>query len=249
MNRKKFIESQGATCLNWTWSWSFINKKDKVIIFGAWDKETNGNTTVILDKKWEYNPIGRKNKAYTQSLEHIRLIEEKGYSLKTFKIIYSDEKKDVNNNGPAVIKDFIPELNTMTLIKKGTKWYALNDRISYFLPEEVENPTQYFEGACRKVTVNTYERNFEARKKCISHYGLKCIVCSFDFQKVYGSLGDGYIHVHHLKPLSEIGKEYKLDPIKDLRPVCPNCHAMIHRRQSDLSIDDLKSHLKKTKNT
>ncbi|MBZ6758337.1 HNH endonuclease, partial [Klebsiella grimontii] len=25
MNRKQFIQSRGATCRNWTWSWSFIN--------------------------------------------------------------------------------------------------------------------------------------------------------------------------------------------------------------------------------
>ena len=46
--------------------------------------------------------------------------------------------------------------------------------------------------------------------------------------------------MHHLKQLSDIGDEYELDPIKDLRPVCPNCHAMIHRQKSALSIEDIK---------
>ncbi len=36
-------------------------------------------------------------------------------------------------------------------------------------------------------------------------------------------MGEGFIHVHHLKPLSEVGYEYRVDPIRDLRPVCPNC--------------------------
>ena len=56
---------------------------------------------------------------------------------------------------------------------------------------------------------------------------------------VYGERGVGFIHVHHLKPLSEISKEYEVDPIGDLRPLCPNCHAMIHRRP-EMGIEELK---------
>ena len=53
-------------------------------------------------------------------------------------------------------------------------------------------------------------------------------------------LGRGFIHVHHLKPLSEIQEEYEIDPIADLRPICPNCHAMIHCNTEMMSIKDLK---------
>jgi 5-methylcytosine-specific restriction protein A len=54
-------------------------------------------------------------------------------------------------------------------------------------------------------------------------------------------LGEGFIHVHHLKPLAQIGEQYELDPINDLRPVCPNCHAMLHRASPALSIDALRA--------
>ena len=244
MNRKQFIESQGATCRNWNWSWSFVNETDKVIIFGAWDIHVDGNMTMILDKAWKYSTGGRKNAGFPQSLEHVRLIEEEGYELKTFKIIYSDEKRDANEVGPAVIKDFVPELESKSLKKVGTKWYASDGSVSNLLPEEIDSPDRYLEGASKTVSVNTYERNSEARGKCIEHYGLKCSVCSFDFEEKYGDLGEGYIHVHHIIPLSEIGGEYNLNPIEDLRPVCPNCHAIIHRTQPALSIDQLKDHIK-----
>ena len=108
------------------------------------------------------------------------------------------------------------------------------------LPEEILSPNQYFEGASKTITINTYERNNVAREKCIEKYGYKCSVCTFDFEKVYGDFGKEYVHVHHLVPLSQIGKEYYLDPVKDLRPVCPNCHAMIHRTQPALSIEQVK---------
>jgi len=67
-----------------------------------------------------------------------------------------------------------------------------------------------------------------------------CVICGFDFGTVYGDDFRGFIHVHHLKPLSEIKKEYEVNPITDLRPVCPNCHAIIHYGGRLRSIDEVK---------
>ena len=97
-------------------------------------------------------------------------------------------------------------------------------------PDEVDRRGHYVEGAVKTVKVNQYERSGAARDECIRHYGPTCAVCKFDFGVVYGDIGLGFIHVHHLKPLSEITGEYEPDPKKDLIPVCPNCHAMIHRQ-------------------
>lgn len=107
------------------------------------------------------------------------------------------------------------------------------------LPEEVESPESYIEGATKKISVNIYERNPQARKACLAAYGHLCSVCGFNFEDQYGDIGRGYIHVHHLKQLADIGVEYKLDPIADLRPVCPNCHAMLHRRRPAYTIEEL----------
>jgi len=121
MTRKKFIESNGATCRNWHWSWSFINQKKKTIIFGAWQHETNRRFSLVLREKWQYSPKGRKQTGYSQSREHIRLIEEKGYKLKIFTMIISNE-----NIFPAKIKHFIPELSEKKLIKRGKEWRAID---------------------------------------------------------------------------------------------------------------------------
>lgn len=93
------------------------------------------------------------------------------------------------------------------------------------------NEGGYVEGAMRIVNSKRYERNRDAREACIAHYGAKCNVpgCGFDFEEEYGELGIGFIHVHHVKPISEQNSEYVVDPINDLIPVCPNCHSMIHR--------------------
>ena len=106
-------------------------------------------------------------------------------------------------------------------------------------PDEVAPDVVYREGAIKTVSVNAYERNPEARARCIEHWGARCAVCVIDFGRQYGDIGEGFIHVHHLRPLVQIGTEYEVDPIQDLRPVCPNCHAMIHRTEPPLSIDEL----------
>jgi 5-methylcytosine-specific restriction protein A len=112
------------------------------------------------------------------------------------------------------------------------------------LADEADAEKTYIEGATKQVTINYYERSAEARSICIGHYGLHCSVCGFHFESVYGEIGAGFIHVHHLKPLSEVKKGYRLNPIRDLRPVCPNCHAMLHRSTPALAIEELKALLK-----
>lgn len=115
--------------------------------------------------------------------------------------------------------------------------------------DEIPNPETVFEGAKREIIVNSYERNHQAREKCIAVHGCKCAVCDMDFEKVYGEIGRGFIHVHHIVPLSSIGKEYELDPLKDLVPVCPNCHAMLHRKEPPYDVDDLRKKMIKKADT
>ena len=111
-------------------------------------------------------------------------------------------------------------------------------------PNEVDDRGTYVEGAVCRVMVNAYERNPKARRRCIDFHGTKCYICGFDFFKAYGPIAEGFIHVHHLRELSEIQSEYKVDPIKDLRPVCPNCHAVLHRRKPSYSIEEVKKFLR-----
>lgn len=115
------------------------------------------------------------------------------------------------------------------------------DTIVY--PDDVDKPETFVEGVTKRVSINYFERNPKARDACIKHYGYSCHVCDFNFEKHYGVLGKNFIHVHHLKPLHEITTEYEVHPIKDLRPVCPNCHAMLHRNKECLSISELKEKL------
>lgn len=96
------------------------------------------------------------------------------------------------------------------------------------------------EGAKVEVQVNRYERDPVNRMRCIQIYGSKCWVCDTDFEAVYGPLGQGYIVVHHIIPVSKIGANYVVSPRTDLVPLCPNCHAMVHRTDPPVHPRDLR---------
>lgn len=118
-------------------------------------------------------------------------------------------------------------------------------------PDEVKDYNSLFEGQKQKVYVNAFERNPKARKQCIEHYGATCSICEFDFENTFGDIGKGFIHVHHLIPLSNLNRKYEVDPIQDLLPVCPNCHAMLHTENPPLKPEELKEivHNKRLKRT
>ncbi|OEK68688.1 HNH endonuclease [Staphylococcus equorum] len=104
---------------------------------------------------------------------------------------------------------------------------------------ELEN-TEYIEGKPYIQYGMKYERNQALRKKAIEIHGTTCKVCGFNFKSRYGDLGEGFIEIHHIKPMFSIKKEVTVNPEDDLIPLCSNCHKMIHRNSKQpLSIEEL----------
>ena len=106
--------------------------------------------------------------------------------------------------------------------------------------EDVETEA-LLEGGVRDAVVQVPRRNTTARQHCIAIHGNACHVCKMDFGSRYGEIGEGYIEVHHLFPLAGTDEAQTIDPRNDLRPVCPNCHAMLHRWSPPYSIEHIKS--------
>lgn len=140
----------------------------------------------------------------------------------------------------AGVKHYIEGSDLFLLLDTISPTYATPVSDEEPLPEEIDSSTIHYEGAKRQITVNAYERNASARKQCVAYYGYNCSVCKMNFESFYGTIGQKFIHVHHLQPLSELQDRYQVDPIKDLRPVCPNCHAMLHKRKPPFTIDELQ---------
>ena len=145
----------------------------------------------------------------------------------------------IQGSGIAVPPAAVPKLHEM--------WVRHTSTLVFRSPDEPRGADgQAFpEGALSRVEVNRYERDPRARKACLNHWGHRCAVCGLSFEERYGPLGQDFIHVHHLLELSKVPPGYQVDPVNDLRPVCPNCHAMMHRATGPaLSIDELRGHLR-----
>jgi 5-methylcytosine-specific restriction protein A len=118
-----------------------------------------------------------------------------------------------------------------------------NETIATDYPDEAYLDNQLFpEGAKLTVQVNRYERNPEARAKCIEIHGTRCEICKMSFAETYGFFAKDFIHVHHKTPLHQISDSYEVNPETDLMPVCPNCHAMLHRQENGcpMTVERLK---------
>ena len=115
-----------------------------------------------------------------------------------------------------------------------------NTDVGPILAEEIFTPDEYIEGTSIRISVNAYERDTKARKECLRIHGYRCAVCKIKLSDVYGKVASKIIHVHHVIPLSTIKREYKVNPQKDLRPVCPNCHAIIHSKSEPYSIEQVQ---------
>ncbi len=211
--------------------YSYCSDAKKQVLFSL-DCSNDLNNNLILSPTWA-------KKGYAHSLKHINKIRNKGYDLLVFK---TQTKK--NKQGETIADGFNPLLEKRTLLAENDMFRAIP--LNILSSEEVHvSGSPYFEGVTKTITVNAYERNIAARQACLKEFGYICQICGFDFEKIYGVRGKEFIHVHHIVPLSQIKSEYELKPLEDLIPVCPNCHAMLHRGGHTMLPDELKVILNK----
>lgn len=112
------------------------------------------------------------------------------------------------------------------------------------LPEDTQvvlTNAKYVEGRISDVTLRRRERSLEARAACLAAYGFSCYVCGLNLRTQYVGLATEVIHVHHEEPLAGALGEREFDPVATMKPVCPNCHAVIHTREPPYSINEVKA--------
>jgi 5-methylcytosine-specific restriction protein A len=186
-----------------------------------WSGEPDKKTNYI---RFEYDILLNPEKEDILSMDYLKTNEK-----------LTEQHWSTQNSGIQIRQNVAEELEKVLFD------FTLKERGLVVKPDFVENTEKgLIEGAVRQITSNKYERNQQARKICIDKYGTQCSVCGFDFEKTYGEIGKDFIHVHHLQQVSTIKKEYEINPSEDLRPVCPNCHVMIHRKKIPLTIEELK---------
>ena len=168
---------------------------------------------------------------------HSRPLPHKGsWAMGTPLFIYIETENQARSMGPLLQFLSSSRTNSKSAGDKSKHAYWSSNS-----EESVQAPENVSEGSKVLVLVSRYERSKKNRTLCIQAYGALCYVCGFDFSKTYGEIGKGYIHVHHLTPLATLkGKSRKINPVRDLRPVCPNCHEMLHQSNPPRTIDQLR---------
>lgn len=187
----------------------------------------------IRDDKEYWLNIEEYQKSLIGKFIRLRLIEQVSNDFMRLENLQHNGLK-LAPQGPIKIKDD-------NLLKYIEKFFTDNYQIDFF-PDILNEGEAYYEGAKKSILVNKYERSSKARENAVRFHGLSCKVCEINFEEKYGIIGKDFIHIHHLVPINEIGKNYKIDFQKDLIPVCPNCHSMLHRilNGRELTVDELK---------
>ena len=195
----------------------------------------------IRDDEEYWINIEEYQKSLTGRFIRLRLIEQ----------VSNDFMKldKLQQNGLKVAPQRPMKIKDDKLLKYIEKYFTDNNQIDFF-PDILNEYESHYEGAKKSVLVNKYERSSKARENAVKFHGCKCKVCGINFEDKYGLIGKGFIHIHHLVPINEIGENYKIDYQKDLIPVCPNCHSMLHRKLygRELTVDELKQELNRIQN-
>jgi hypothetical protein len=107
----------------------------------------------------------------------------------------------------------------------------------FLLPYDFEGEE---EGAAADSLSTRYERSKANRSLCLAFHGYQCKACGINLEDQYGDVARRFIHVHHVNPLFATGVT-KPDPVRDMVPLCPNCHGIAHLQNAPYSIEEIKS--------
>lgn len=239
------LKETGKVELEWncTNNYNKIKRGDRAFLIriGVNPKGIIGSGTVTSDPFLSKHWSDPEKKVHTVKIEFDVLIDADKDPI----LLQEDLEKTLpsqlrspRSSVTTIGEEIIPE------IEKEWFEFLATTKLSFNPFEENSDNLSFLEGAALQVTQTRYERNSHARNECLKYHGYSCSVCEFNFEKKYGALGDKFIHVHHLTEISKIKKEYIVNPIEDLRPVCPNCHAMLHKRNPSLTIEELKQIIK-----
>lgn len=244
------LEASPTTSLSGQWATKYFTHGDKLILvakvaIGPVDLRTAENRYDVARGHMQF--YGKPH-SHSQQTEFLKLSRGE-LSLEVFALWKAGHDRFMYLGSPAIVRwlDNVEIEQGIKSIMLELSFLEASDHEIDGGPEgtqQSEDGLSAREGKQLTVLVNRYERDPSLRSACLQFFGPTCRICDFDFQAKYGELGRDFCHVHHVKPLAEVGEDHAVDPTTDLIPVCANCHAMLHRRSPALHPDQLKVLLK-----
>ncbi|MCF7815300.1 MAG: HNH endonuclease [Candidatus Cloacimonetes bacterium] len=249
-------------------------KKDNILIITPADLPKIKSFSIKIELGWRSLnfkfQLGNYAKSFIKAMHESIKSEKESFLIFTEKIIanstmahstikFDDLEYDLRNmdSWPTNWETIIISLKVVGILVEQNGIFNFNEIFPYiqsffgmvFSLLPVENTKQDIgegevEGDIQYSYNRKYERSRVNRAACLQVHGTKCGICGFDFGKVYKSIGEGFIEVHHIVPLSEMCDSYSINPRTDLIPVCPNCHSMLHRRKPAFTPEEIKKLIK-----
>lgn len=139
-------------------------------------------------------------------------------------------------------KNYLARMNLTIVEKQGKREYVRGQVVN----EDMEST--YPEGMKKYRIHRMLERDTKitrlAKKRRLHEFGeLRCDVCNFSFYRMYGDVGAGFIEAHHTIPVSEKSGKHRTK-ISEIALVCSNCHRMLHRAGSSMTLGKLREIVK-----
>ncbi len=216
-----------------------------------------GELTIFFNPSGEDAEIlsGRSDTKFSQKVRN--LVSHRESNSMDIYTTFAGGVYGITKQGEAYLDTRIDELNY--LFSQKFQYDDVIEAVDNIIDEKKKillyDETLVTEGSVNTKISKIRERSQLLRDKAIEHYSypdgrIVCEVCGFDYTVVYGEWGQGFIEIHHEKPIcqyDENGTEVFIsEAIKYVKPLCANCHRMIHRKKNNpITIDELKSIIKK----
>lgn len=189
----------------------------------------------------------RKDTYFSQKVRNLKshdTLERDGYA------IYSDGQFQITSKGALFVENNIESIRY--LLHSGFDYDDVRHVFGEFAtkPKTMHIPYEEIvvEGISKNVSVKVRERSRKLRDAAIEHFTqngvIKCDCCGFEFKSFYGPrFGGSCIEIHHIKPIFSYSNENVQksieEALRNLLPVCPNCHRVIHKQH--ITADSLQA--------
>ena len=210
-------------------------KTSELIYLLSKDLEISGRDAEILH--------GRRDTYFSQKVRNLvshRTLERKG--LATYEKIGKDGLHKITDKGERYL---VENINNFAFIinnnfnEKQRKQALDKDFLDLIIEEGFVQIGQVKAKARSRMLVAI------AKKHYLFNGKISCVACNFNFHDFYGEIGRGYIEIHHLKPIYAYESKLKQsiqDALKNVVPLCSNCHSIVHRKNDPiLSIPSLQN--------
>lgn len=218
---------------------------------GMTTKELIKNLTELLQPSGEDVEIlsSRSDTKFSQKVRNLtshKTLSKKGLAVEP---TVRGGRMKITSKGKALVDRHRADLSTLLEFSFDDSAAELR-QLTREQPVVVLDERTVTEGEMRFRTAEYRTRSRELRKAALDYYAangrLICEVCEFDFASAYPSVGEGYIQLHHLRPVAFLeGEPLRMeDAIANVRLLCANCHQMVHREHPPIPIDILRSKLR-----